>query len=156
LHYYQFAELPSKFAHVPWLRGIGGAQLMSAAFPNVRYVWLTRRDKARQAISFQLAASTGTWWIIEGVTRRPSESTPEPKFDTHAIHRAERALTAPDSRWQAYFKDSAIEPLVVYYEDLVADYRGQITRVLKWLGVGGADGVAIPPTRLKRQATTRN
>ena len=34
-------------------------------FPSARYIWLTRRDKARQAISYFLAWRTEEWWRTE-------------------------------------------------------------------------------------------
>jgi LPS sulfotransferase NodH len=54
LHYYQFAELPKKIEAIESLRGLTAAQVMQRAFPNARYIWLTRSDKVRQAISFLL------------------------------------------------------------------------------------------------------
>lgn len=52
LHYYQFEEVQTKLHLLP-----GGAELarprrFEAAFGKVRYLWLTRRDKARQAVSY--------------------------------------------------------------------------------------------------------
>jgi LPS sulfotransferase NodH len=54
LHYYQFAELPKKIEAIESLRGLTAAQVMQRAFQNARYIWLTRSDKVRQAISFLL------------------------------------------------------------------------------------------------------
>jgi LPS sulfotransferase NodH len=157
LHYYQFAELPKKLASVENLRGLTNAELMSTAFPNIKYLWLTRRDKARQAISYQLAYLTDEWWIIDGVKRNKYEDRIyEPDFDPHAIARLEQTLVENDFKWQSYFQNSNILPLIVEYEDLASDYRGNIVRVLKWLGVPNADTVAIPPSRLKQQSNSRN
>lgn len=157
LHYYQFTDLAKKLASVPGLRDLTLADRMSRVFPNVRYVWLTRRDKARQAISYYLASSTQTWWVIDGAPQSPPENDPpEPVYDPHAIARLERVLLGHESRWKAFFEDNGLEPLVVHYEDVLADYEGQIHRVLTWLGIADANDVPVPPTRLKRQSTGRN
>lgn len=155
LHYYQFAELPQKLSSVPRLAGLTGARLLSAAFPHVRYVWLTRRDKERQAVSFYIAARTGTWWVVDGARQSVPEA-PAPDFDPHCIARFQRALTDHDAKWQAFFEGNGIAPLVVYYEDLLADYPGQIAKVLNALGIERADQIVIPPPRLKRQSDARN
>ena len=47
--------------------GLTAGQLMSRLFPQARYLWLRRRDKARPAISLHLASSTDEWWAIDGV-----------------------------------------------------------------------------------------
>jgi LPS sulfotransferase NodH len=157
LHYYQFGELPNKLTAVENLRGLTTADLMSTAFPNIKYLWLIRRDKARQAISYQLACNTDDWWIIDGVKRNKCEdSIEEPDFDPLAIARLEHTLVENDFKWQSYFQNNNIVPLIVYYEDLASDYRGNIVSVLKWLGVANEDAVTIPPSRLRQQSNARN
>jgi LPS sulfotransferase NodH len=157
LHYYQFAELLNKLEAIENLPGLTAAQLMARFFPRARYLWLTRRDKRRQAISYLLASSTAEWWTIEGATPdRREGSTGNPEFDPHAIARREQAFVDNDSKWQAFFENNHIAPLVIHYEDLVSDYPGTIVSVLKWLGVPEADEVHLPPTRLRRQSNARN
>jgi LPS sulfotransferase NodH len=156
LHYYQFAQLPTKMEAVENLRGLTAAQVMSRAFPNAKYLWLTRRDKIRQAISLQLSFITNEWWAIEGAApNKRDNNTGDPEFDPHAIARMEAALVEYDSKWQSYFRDNKIVPFVVHYENLVADYTGTIVRVLKWLGIP-ADTIVVPPSRLRRQSNARN
>jgi LPS sulfotransferase NodH len=157
LHYYQFDELPNKLTAIEKLRGLPIAELMAVAFPNIKYIWLTRRDKARQAISYHLASTTGEWWIIDGAKPNKGEDRiGEPDFDPRVIARLEQTLTENDLKWQSYYQTNNIAPLIIYYEDLVSDYRYNIIRILKWLGVTNADTIAIPPPRLKQQANARN
>jgi LPS sulfotransferase NodH len=156
LHYYQFAALPTKLGAIAQFRGLTSAEVMARLFPNARYLWLTRRDKARQAISFLLAADTDQWWNIDGVRPEHAARTLAPRFDPSAIARLERTLRDNDAGWRTFFEDNRIAPLVVYYEDLAGDYAGTIVRVLDWLGVRGAKPVEIAPTRLRRQATALN
>ncbi len=156
LHYYQFEQLATKLSDVVGLQGSTGAALLSRAFPNVRYLWLTRRDKVRQAISFRLAASTDSWWNITGDRRTSDPKPAEPVFDPHAIRRLELALADHESRWRSFFDANAIDPLVVHYEDLAADYRAHIVQTLTWLGIRDANGMQVPPPRLRQQSDARN
>jgi LPS sulfotransferase NodH len=157
LHYYQFAQLPKKTEVIEGLRGLSSADLLSRLFPGAKYIWLTRRDKARQAISFVLASRTDEWWAYDGATPEKREgSTENPEFDPHAIARMERYLVQADARWQAFFHENRIEPLVIYYEDLASDYAGTILSILKWLGTPDVEAVQIRPARLKRQSNERS
>jgi LPS sulfotransferase NodH len=157
LHYYQFAELPGNMEGIAGPRGLTAAQWMSRLFPRAKYLWLTRRDKARQAISLLIAATTDTWWSIDCTGPDGREGTAAaPEFDPHTIARLERSLVGNDAKWEAFFEGNGISPLVVTYEALVSDYRGAIAGVLKWLGVPNADAVDIPPARLHRQSDARN
>jgi LPS sulfotransferase NodH len=157
LHYYQFAQLPKKMEVIEGLRGLSSAEVLSRLFPGAKYIWLTRRDKARQAISFVLASRTDEWWAYDGATPEKREvSTENPEFDPYAIARMERYLVQADIGWQAFFHENLIEPRVIYYEDLASDYAGTILGILKWLGTPSAEAFQIRPARLRRQSNERN
>jgi trehalose 2-sulfotransferase len=157
LHFYQFVEFSKKLAGTERFQGLRTAELMTKAFPNVRYLWLTRRDKARQAISYLLAQKSGDWTDIDGAKSSGSEKAiDEGEFDPQVVARLEDAFTRNDVAWQSYFESNNISPFTVYYEELAADYRGVIIRILKWLEVPNADAIDIRPSRLKQQSTGRN
>jgi LPS sulfotransferase NodH len=157
LHYYQLAELSKKIAAIEGLPDLTDAQLMAKTFPNARHLWLTRRDKARQAISLHIASSTREWWAVDGsAPNRPRSHAGRPKFDPQEIARLEAILSVNDSKWQSFFDDNGIAPFVITYEDLIADYAGAIRGVLKWLGAPAAEAVVVPPPRLRRQSDGRN
>ena len=61
LHYYQFADLPRRMPPRSRRGNLSPRELISAMFPDAKYVWLTRRDKVRQAISLYLAYQTDQW-----------------------------------------------------------------------------------------------
>jgi LPS sulfotransferase NodH len=156
LHYYQFADLPLTFAQIPAFRKMSSAQILANAFPGSKYLWLTRRDKVGQAISLQLASETNEWWAIDGVeVPKSARSIPDPAFDPRAIARMERILLEKDREWQSFFRHAGIEPLVIEYEELAADYTGTMLRALQWLGVPNSDKIPIAPSRLKKQANER-
>jgi len=157
LHYCEFAELPRRMESVPTFQGLTSAEIMTQLFPRAKYIWLTRRDKTRQAISYLIAAQTDEWWSIDGATPEKREGALDsPAFDPHAIARQERALVENDAKWQEFFDENGIDPLMVAYEDMVTDYDGTIFKVLNWLGVSDAASVRIPPPRLKPQSNGLN
>jgi trehalose 2-sulfotransferase len=152
LHFYQFASLPWQLG---WMHGFGGltpAGAVSRLFPGARFIWLTRQDKARQAISLYLAARSGQWWQLD---ERPREEQPAVRFDAAAIARIERELTVGDEGWRDYFTASGVDPLVIRYEDFAGSYAGTVRNVLGWLGIADAENVTIAKPRLRRQADAR-
>lgn len=149
LHYYQLADLSAQLGDVDGLGGLPVPEALAAAFPEVRYIWLTRKDKARQAISYHRACQSEIWWQLEGAS---PAGGPEPVFDPAAIARLERLVVANDEKWQGFFARSGIDPLVITYEELSADYAGTVSRVLTWLGVAHLGTAQIRPPRLRRQA----
>jgi LPS sulfotransferase NodH len=59
---------------------------------------------------------------------------------------------ANDRKWQAFFHEASLSPLVLTYEALCADYRGTILNVLNWLGIPDAASVRIRPPRFRKQS----
>jgi LPS sulfotransferase NodH len=157
LHYYQFAHLPRRMEGIKCFNGLTAAQIIAKLFPSVKYAWLKRRDKVRQAISLLIASRTNEWWNFEGAAPGKNEGgATDIEFNPQGIARRQQALIANDAKWQSYFAESQLDPQVIDYEDLVANYADTVTSVLTWLGVPNAVGVPIPPSRLKRQADARN
>lgn len=155
LHYYQFQALPAKLRTVPAFRNRPRALLLSAVLPNVKYIWLTRNDRVRQAISYCRACQTQGWWKIDDRERLPPQTTvSEVTFDPQRIEELENLLVSNDAGWRRYFEEVGARPLTIAYEELAADYEGTIRRVLEWLGIGGpmVEGVVIPPPRLAKQS----
>jgi LPS sulfotransferase NodH len=104
-------------------------QLVEARFPGVRYVLLTRQDKAAQAVA----------WTLGRDDRNLD-------FDPETIAVFERRLTADEWHWVSYFARGGIEPLVITYEQLVADYDATVRSVLGHVGVEAPShtGVTAP------------
>jgi LPS sulfotransferase NodH len=157
LHHLQLDSLRKIAEPLEGFNGLTPVEAMKALFPEARYIWLRRRDKIRQAISLQLAFETREWWSVTGA--RPvsdAQDSAEPMFDPHAIARCEAVLRRDDARWSRFFRANGIEPLVVHYEDLAADYVGSIRKVIQWLGVAGAADLPVPQPHFQRQSSARN
>lgn len=119
---------------------------------GAKYIWLTRQDKTRQAISYVLARATHEWWRVKGTKPCGKDVT----YDERAIRKTEAELIYLDSAWEDWFTRNSIEPLRLNYEDDLdhGSYQHTVTRVLTWLGLPQS---GLPPlTRLVRQSDERN
>ncbi|SEG99880.1 LPS sulfotransferase NodH [Nonomuraea solani] len=114
-----------------------------------RYIWLRRRDRVRQAISYVLAKQTGVW-IVDGVYLSTSRARTEPRYDYAEILRHLHQLDAETRVWERYFARRGHEPHVVYYEDMLADHPGTVLGCLRHLGVQPPD--SLPDPGIKRQS----
>src|SRR6266567_6464066 len=77
LHWYQFEHLLARLRELNPHGNPSDVDLVARTFPNVRYVWLFRRDKVRQAISYYRASHTGQWWDIQKGQNRHGEAARE-------------------------------------------------------------------------------
>jgi LPS sulfotransferase NodH len=141
------------------LRGIEGMagrslpDLLSRAFPGLRYVQITRRDKVRQAVSLWKAVQTQAWQRDAGASDDGHDGRLlEPVFSFRAINYLMRQLTAHDASWDAYFLGLGYEPLKVTYEELADSTEGVVHGVLEHLGIAAPQNLQIGPPRLSVQA----
>src|SRR5690349_5494217 len=62
VHWASMHPLLEKLGQFPEWRGVPAKDVLNQAFHNPRFIWLTRRVKVRQAISYSKAMQTGIWW----------------------------------------------------------------------------------------------
>jgi trehalose 2-sulfotransferase len=144
-------------------------ELLSTAFPNLYYIWATRRDKVRQAISYWKAMQTRAWvdlgikdWQLNApmITDHqasqfvpPSQSTiREVTFDYKAIERLRRGLEQDEVEIQQYFAACGIEPFKVVYEDFVNTYEQTALQLLDYLHIPAPPHLVFGERKLKKQA----
>jgi LPS sulfotransferase NodH len=151
--------------------------LIEECFPNPRYIFLRRRDRIRQAISFMRAMNTTEF---ERKTAYPVASTecyagstdgnlggflhdaddrirhaapgadPEPAMEK--ISSYVEAFTSQELQWRSFFKRNQVTAHEIVYEDLAADYQTTVLGALKFLGISPPPGLRLPPPRTVRQS----
>jgi LPS sulfotransferase NodH len=142
-------DLKANLNSTPKYRGKPLAEVLDSIFPNMRYIWLVREDRARQAISLYRAIQSGHWFDLEGHTNAPA---PKPQFDAQEIWKYECEIRDFDNIWHQFFHDAKIEPLQIIYENLAENYEQTVRDVLRFLEAPGADTVTIGPPRFKKQS----
>jgi LPS sulfotransferase NodH len=133
-------------------------RVLAAAFPNLSYIWLKRRDKIAQAVSWYKAIQTGEYVGRHGNGQREREHEHEHEpvnFDYGMIRYLMNALTSFENAWASFFSSSKLTPLVLYYEDLSAHYDSSLRSVLDFLELD-AQGVDIARPKREKYADARS
>jgi trehalose 2-sulfotransferase len=131
-------------------KNLNGAQLLAAVFNRPKYIWMRRRNHVEQAVSWAMACQTGVW--AQRAEKKPQPRA-IPKFDFKVIDEWCKRIAAHEAGWANYFHQNQIEPLVLFYEDVVASHCAAAERVLEFLGVPFPPGVQIPLPAVEKQAT---
>ncbi|WP_374449737.1 Stf0 family sulfotransferase [Stella sp.] len=113
-----------------------------------RFVWLRRRDVLGQAISYLVALRSGRWRQLRGAARRPHHS----EFSARTIDRAIATVAGDDRLWEVAFDANGVTPLVVWYEDLVADPDPPCRAICAMMGVEPPQPFRLADSPLERQA----
>ena len=116
--------------------------------PATRYVWLQRRDRLRQAVSFGIARQTGQWTSHFRARGSPTYRYNYLRRGLNAIHSQEDLIAA-----FLYARGLSYETL--YYEDLLGAARAQMLKKAFDIDVPQTRAAA-DPLAPRRQADALN
>jgi len=164
-----FGDFVSLLRNVPAYRDIAIAELLPAVFPNLTFVRVVRANKVRQAVSLWKAVQTATWRENQANAKAASleddgsppyrsfieEHRPQLRFHYRAIEHLLDQILVEESRWDAFFEHSGIEPVLVLYENFAAEYETSTIRLLERLDLSPPDDFDFEP-RMKRQSDRVN
>ncbi|WP_068299356.1 Stf0 family sulfotransferase [Pararhodobacter sp. CCB-MM2] len=123
---------------------------IEAAFGPTLFIFLSRKDKLDQAISYIRAEQTGLWHRrADGSDLERLEPQRDDGYDPDAIRSQVAEFTAFDASWRSWFEEQSVSPLEVSYEDLSSAPQKQLARILDTLGVDGSIAHDIPTPTAK-------
>lgn len=116
-----------------------------------KFIWIRRKNKARQAVSLAIALKTNQWSL---------EKDEEPKPIEIEVHNEEcmrilKIIEARDNEWITFMKYSKLEPLEIWYEDYVMNYEKKSKEVIRYLGLE-SEVLVIPEMPLKKQSNEKS
>jgi LPS sulfotransferase NodH len=111
----------------------------SEVLPQLRFVYLERRDLLGQAISWARAIQTNQYRSTQPVQVPPA-------YDGRLILENLLTLVRERGRWDSYFARTGIEPVRIVCENLVANPQSEINRVAQVMDV--AEPVIIDYSRV--------
>jgi LPS sulfotransferase NodH len=116
-------------------------------------IFLTRRDKLAQAVSFYKARATSIYRVEAG----ESEGTgPPPDYSFRDIAERLSMIAAQEDDWRTLLSPFREKTIAVEYEDLAADYVGTVERVLVALGLADAAATLAPQPQVVAQRDRTN
>jgi LPS sulfotransferase NodH len=119
-------------------------EILNSIFPNLKLIWLTRRNKVRQAVSWWKAIQTDEWGQLKHVGSKPREKL---EYVFESIDHLFNESAMLDASWQNHFESWNAQPLTIVYEDFIHDYKGTVNEVLSYLGIG--DTYDFDPNKIK-------
>jgi trehalose 2-sulfotransferase len=146
-----FDRVIQMLQEIPENEHLNGTQLLAAVFNQPKYIWMRRRDRVQQAVSWAMASQTKVWAKKMGETPQPRA---EPQFDFDLIDERYNGITADELSWENYFRKNQIDPLILFYEDVIASNRDAAARVLEFLGVSFPSDLEMATPTVEKQATS--
>jgi LPS sulfotransferase NodH len=112
-----------------------------------RIVYLRRRDRVAQAVSYARAALSGVW-------RKEQETAGQAliEYSQEALESAEQGIVFQEEVWARMFDDLRIEPLVVWHEDVLADAEAVARQFADYVGVTIEPQAAVQVPEIEKQS----
>jgi LPS sulfotransferase NodH len=111
-------------------RGFSAHDLPRFLPEGTKYVWLVRRDRVRQAISWARAMQTQCW-----NTHALREYRGVQVFDLRQIRRKIAVIERHNLEWKSFFDRNGIRPLTIVYEEFLEQPEQTVREILRYLGV---------------------
>ena len=114
---------------------------------DTRVVRLKRRDRVAHAISYARAAISGVW-------RKEQEAGANATvtYSAEAVDGARAALDAQEADWDGLLSQLPVEPLTLWYEDVVESPDAALASVATFLGVELDPAAEVPIYQVEKQA----
>jgi len=111
-----------------------------------RTVYLRRRDRVAQAVSYARASLSGVW-------HKDQESADAPPHDysQSALDAAERGIALQESVWARMFSDLNIEPLELWHEDVLDNPIAASRAVADYVGVALDPAARVEAPQIEKQ-----
>lgn len=132
---------------------------LDVLLPGAVYISLRRRDTDAQAVSLWTAHETRQFSREPGAAEARG-TRPPVRYSYGGILSARRSLVAGMREWDQFFERRAHVPIEVVYEQLAADYEGEVRRVLAGILPGAPDQqwrvAVVRPPGVARQSGERS
>jgi trehalose 2-sulfotransferase len=123
-------------------------EFLQSKMPDLRLIWLDRREMLARAVSQYRAEASGEWF------RRAGHAAPcggrAPDFDLGRIHTVYQLGLYQQRSWKRFFQMHGIEPHRVMYEDLVDRYEETVRGVLGFLDLEAQEAKIGPPATARQ------
>lgn len=124
---------------------------------NYRYIYLTRRNLAAQAVSLYKATESNVFHTNINHGDEKLQALEKLEYDFYKINQWYEHIVMQERGWRNYFLEHRISPCYVTYEEVDEDIGPVIKRISQFVGVN-PDKVSLPdsPSIFKKVRDARN
>jgi len=148
-----FHKMLESLRELPEYEGMDAPELMATLFSHPHYIWMLRRDKVRQAVSWAKAGQTDMYAWHKGEKLKPKQ---EPAFDFTLIDNLHKLILEGEAGWRNFFEACGVRPVQIVYEELVEAYEKTAIGILEYLNVTLPENLVFGERQLQKQADAVN
>ncbi|MGD1866812.1 MAG: Stf0 family sulfotransferase [Phormidesmis sp.] len=139
---------------LPKYAGCSEPAIITSLFPQVSFLFITRQNKIRQAISLSRAEQSAVWEKHSATKASENAQTHPQGKDLHPFYvkSALKRVNIREQFWADFFHKNSIQPMEIAYEDLTENYQEIVPQVLDFIGISYPKTLQITQNKLKKQS----
>ncbi len=126
-------------------------EVLEPIFPNLSFIFITRKDKIRQAISLSRAEQSKVWEKRNG-SDNTSQKGENIKITPHYIKAAYNRIIEKERFWLDFFETQKITPYLITYEELTQKPSKKTLECLSYIGIVNTESIVIGKPSLQKQS----
>ena len=127
-----FCDLVRIAKELPELSMRHEREVIDALFGDTTYIWIRRRDKVRQAVSWAKAAQTGIFSSLQTLAKEEQQL---PEYNYELVNNLHLLIQEGEIGWGSYFGDIGANAIEVFYEDLTNNLDGTLETIMSACGI---------------------
>lgn len=127
----EFQGILKRLGTLPAYQELSNAEKIRTFFPNIKFIYLTRRNKVAQAISWWKAAQNNHYHTTDD-TKMPDTLL---RYDFDAISHLIKEVTMEECAHQEILSLLDVTPFTLVYEDYIQDMEGTVQKIIEFLGI---------------------
>ena len=127
-----------------------------SVFRAYRYIHLTRRDLAAQAVSLYCATASNVFHTNVEHTSSEREKLQTLQYDFKKIKEWHSHILAQEMGWRQYFAQHDIYPLSINYEEIEEDVTAVVRRLARFIDMPRAGDCASSESIFRKIGNRRN
>ncbi len=154
----QFEAVTDNLRSFPQFRNAPAPMILSALFPNLHYIFLTRADKVRQAVSFAKALQTGKFHIQHSLLPDQPKSIGKGNtrkklcYNFYQVFHIYQSLIKKEAAWERYFAKAGIKPYRIVYEQFEDALDKAVQDIANYLNSPLPPNKPVQKLTLKKQS----
>lgn len=122
-----------------------------ARFYEFKYIFLTRDDRAAQAVSLYRAVESKIWHTSENHTKAEVRRLEQLDYSFEKINRWHENIVEQELGWRQYFEEMRLPALPVKYEELESNPSAVLNKIATYIGVDpSAMDVSTKPSPFRK------
>lgn len=130
-------------------------EIWNDLFPNCKHIFLTRRNKVRQAVSWWKAIKDEKWQLDRDAANTTDTTFYKENYDVNALNHLLTETVLHDCQLQEYFSKNNIKPLNIIYEDYILNFEKTIKLIVNFLGLDSTN-IQVGPKYFQRTANQQS